>query len=227
MANRPGSPSLYYVLPPPAVGHPNGIEAKARKHARGYLCVWKLVNSAIIKAKKNAKTRRRYDCRTEEQRREALASTAKWQRGNGAQKKRDYTRRYFKDRRETDHNFYLATNLRNRVREALKYRGVNKAGKTFGKCGLVGCSKPEFQKHIASTFQDGMRHDNTDIDHIWPLALYNLQDTSQQKMAFNWQNCHAMWPSDNKTKKDTVPSRELAVRVPRHLWPPEYRGHWP
>tara|TARA_B110001450_G_scaffold137971_1_gene129437 strand:+ start:102 stop:761 length:660 start_codon:yes stop_codon:yes gene_type:complete len=208
-------------------GHGNSIDSKAKKHAIGYICVWKLVNSAIKKAKKNAKTRQNFAVQSEETRLKKLAATAAWQAGNGKDKKREYTNNYFLERRDRDPEFRLACDLRTRVREGLKYQGTNKRGQhTFGKGSLTGCTKREFHKHIASTFKDGMRADNTDVDHIWPLALYRLKDAKQQKMAFNWKNCRAAWPFDNKSKKDKPPEKELALTVPRHLWPPGFEDYY-
>lgn len=208
-------------------GHGNSIEAKAKKDATGYISVWKLVNTAIQKVKKNAKTRRQYSERSEEERLRANAATLTWQQGNGKEKKREYMNTYFLSRRDTDENFRLATNMRTRVRYALKYQGTNKAGeKTFGPDGLVGCTKEEFHAHLRTTFTDEMRADNTDVDHIWPLALYDLRDPVQQKMAFNWQNCQAMWPKENKLKKDKIPSENMALKVPRHLWPLQCQHLW-
>ena len=48
----------------------------------------------------------------------------------------------------------------------------------------------------------------------------------EQRKAFNWQNCQPMWPSENSQKRCSVPSREMALKVPRHLWPPEYQSHY-
>jgi hypothetical protein len=44
------------------------------------------------------------------------------------------------------------------------------------------------------------------VDHIFPLAMANLEDPAELRAAINWRNCRPMWGVENLEKKATVSS---------------------
>jgi hypothetical protein len=47
------------------------------------------------------------------------------------------------------------------------------------------------------------------IDHVIPLAKFNLSDPEQQQSAFHYTNLRPMWGLENKQKSDKVPGQHL------------------
>ena len=103
-----------------------------------------------------------------------------------------------KERRKIDPIFVLIRRERVRVYDALN--GIRKSARTET---LLGCSYSNFQKHIESLFVDGMGWHNINLwhlDHIRPLASFDLTDEMQQKEAFNYKNQQPLWALDNLKK---------------------------
>jgi hypothetical protein len=114
-----------------------------------------------------------------------------------------YQKHYIKRRRQTDVNFYLKDRLRSRLYYALK-----RNQKTGSAVKDLGCTIPELKKHMESKFQPGMTWDNRGkewhIDHIIPLATFNLQDRRQFLVACHYTNLQPLWARDNMVKGMSV-----------------------
>lgn len=109
--------------------------------------------------------------------------------------KRDYMAEYLKDS-----NNRLADNLRSRLRKAIK--NDQKVGSAISD---LGCSIEELKKHLEDQFAEGMTWDNYGlkgwhIDHIKPLAKYNLSNPEEFKEACNYKNLQPLWAKDNLKK---------------------------
>jgi hypothetical protein len=105
---------------------------------------------------------------------------------------------HLKNRRKIDPLFVLIRRERCRVYEVLK--GKRKSAKTEN---LIGCSYQEFKDYIESLFIDGMGWHNMGlwhIDHIQPLSSFDLSDSEQQKIAFNYKNQQPLWAEENMKK---------------------------
>ena len=104
------------------------------------------------------------------------------------------------ERRKTDVLFKLRGLLRTRLRTALS--GNYKSGSAIKS---LGCSLDEFKKHMESKFKPGMNWDNHGlygwhIDHIKPLASFNLSDVNQLNEACHFTNLQPLWAKDNLVK---------------------------
>lgn len=110
-----------------------------------------------------------------------------------------------KARLRTDQAFALTCLMRTRIGNYLRNIGKKKA-LTFK---LIGCSKDELKAHLG----DKKGH----IDHIFPLARYN-KDTEQFIMT-RWENLQMLTAEENKEKRDMLPTKEMARKVPLHVWP--------
>jgi len=105
-----------------------------------------------------------------------------------------------KIRKQTDINYKLACNLRNRLNRAIKNNWKNGSAVKD-----LGCSIEDFKKYIESKFQEGMTWDNYGlntwhIDHITPLSWFNLEDRNQFLVACHYTNQQPLWARDNWEK---------------------------
>jgi hypothetical protein len=111
-------------------------------------------------------------------------------------------------RRRSDKVFRLVANTRNRIYMALKSSSAVKSNRTVA---LVGCSASQLFLYIESLFLDGMSWKNRDqwhIDHIIPLAKFDLSDPTQQAAAFHYTNLQPLWAKDNLRKSDKVAGQQ-------------------
>lgn len=101
-------------------------------------------------------------------------------------------------RRSTDPAFRLARVLRSRLFAAL--RGELKADTTMN---LVGCSLEALIDHLERQFSEGMTWTNAGtwhVDHITPVAAFNMSEPEEQKKCFHWTNLQPLWGEDNMKK---------------------------
>ena len=101
---------------------------------------------------------------------------------------------YWNNKYHTDINFKLAQVLRKRLYSAIKgYSAVDD----------LGCSIEELRFHLESQFKDNMSWDNYGewhIDHIKPLASFDLTNEEELKKACNYTNLQPLWAKDNLKK---------------------------
>ncbi len=103
-------------------------------------------------------------------------------------------------REATDLNFKLARRIKGRVKQAF-YGNYKKSSAL----PLLGCSIPEFRKHLESLWTEGMTWENYgskgwEIDHIRPCKSFDLTDPEQQKLCFHYSNTRPMWGLKNRMK---------------------------
>jgi hypothetical protein len=120
--------------------------------------------------------------------------------------------------RRTDPQQKLAHNLRSRTRHA--FHGKLKATTTQA---LLGCTWEQARAHIEAQFKPGMSWDNYThrgwhIDHIRPLASFDLADPEQQRQAFHYTNLQPLWAHENLSKgaklPEALPQTEQAATIP-------------
>jgi hypothetical protein len=144
-------------------------------------------------------------------RRQEIAEQSKKYRNEHSDKikrlRRDYynshraeERAYKVNRRITDPNFRVAHLLRNRCTKALK--GISKSAGTEE---LLGCTWEQARCHIEKQFRGNMSWDNWGyhgwhIDHIIPIASFDLTDPVQQRQCFHYTNLQPLWRQDNQSK---------------------------
>lgn len=130
-----------------------------------------------------------------------------------AQKKRDYMRIYYKERRKRDICFRLIGALRCSVYTMITLRrGVTTSLNTKD---LVGCSPAFLRDHIRSLWLPGMSWENYGayrvggpmtwhIDHIIPCAAFDLSKSEEQRKCFHYTNLQPLWAIDNISKGDNL-----------------------
>lgn len=124
----------------------------------------------------------------------------KWQKQTNYKSKpiSGYHKKYFAKKRKTDIQFKLKENLRNRLNQAIKNNF--KSGSAVRD---LGCSIIELRQYLESKFQPGMTWDNYGqwhIDHIRPLASFNLLNTDELQKACHFSNLQPLWAEENIKK---------------------------
>jgi hypothetical protein len=117
-----------------------------------------------------------------------------------SKKNRHKINKYIKLKCTIDIEFKLKRYLRTRLYGALK-----KQYKTGSAVKDLGCTIAELKQHLESKFQPGMTWDNYGkwhIDHICPLASFNLKDREQLLIVCNYTNLQPLWAKDNIQKRD-------------------------
>lgn len=105
-----------------------------------------------------------------------------------------------RNRRKADINYKITRNLRSRL-----YGTIKKGHKSASTMQLLGCTIEHLMTHLESKFTQGMTFDNYGewhIDHIRPCASFDLTDTKQQEVCFNYTNLQPLWADDNLSKGD-------------------------
>jgi hypothetical protein len=117
---------------------------------------------------------------------------------------REEIRRYQNNRRKVNKNYQLAHDLRVRVRHARKNN--QKIGSAVRD---LGCTIEFLKQYIESKFQPGMNWDNYGyygwhIDHIIPLASFDLTNREQFLKACHYTNLQPLWAKDNISKGNKI-----------------------
>ena len=117
---------------------------------------------------------------------------------------KDKINSYFKNRKKTNIQYKLSCNLRNRLNSA-----INRNQKAGSAVKDLGCTIPELKTYLESKFQPGMSWDNWTfdgwhIDHIKPLASFDLTDRNQLLEACHYTNLQPLWATDNLSKRDKI-----------------------
>jgi len=131
---------------------------------------------------------------------EILERGKKYQAANKA-KRRVYIANYIKQKRRSDPEFKILSNLRNRLYCAAKRKRFIKSAKTLE---LLGCTLNELRAYLQAQFTDGMTWDNYGpywhIDHKKPCLKFNLVDPEQQRACFHFTNLQPLKAPDNLKK---------------------------
>jgi len=113
-------------------------------------------------------------------------------------KSRKRIAKYNKTKKQNNLHFKLACNLRTRLWQVIK--GMLKAGSAVRD---LGCSIEQLKQHLESQFQEDMSWENYGqwhIDHIKPLAKFDLTDRNQFLEACHYTNLQPLWATDNIKK---------------------------
>lgn len=131
---------------------------------------------------------------------------AAWQRwyAKNKDKRREYSRKYKTKRLKDDVAFWLKHAIRSRLNIALRRQYASGSA-----IDDLGCSIDEFVRHIESQFVPGMSWENRGnkgwhIDHIIPLAAFDLKDPQQRRQACHYTNMQPLWAKENMSKKARI-----------------------
>ena len=111
------------------------------------------------------------------------------------EKNRERRNRYLKNKRETDINFRIISNTRNRIYKSLK--GMTKQSTTKE---ILGIDIDLYRKWLEFQFTPEMNWSNIEIDHVKPICMFDVSDDEQMKQAFSWQNTQPLLKKDHQLK---------------------------
>lgn len=172
---------------------------KKKSKCRACISTYNISYNAKNKSILNSKKRTKYFSE-----RDKNLAIMKAYKQNNKEKVKEYTRNYSRNRKKTDLNYKLKCALRTRLNEA-----INREYKQGSAVADLGCSVKELKEHLEKQFQQDMTWDNwtTDgwhIDHIKPLASFDLTDREQFLKACHYTNLQPLWAKDNISKKDKI-----------------------
>ena len=137
---------------------------------------------------------------------ECLASMKNWRDENGSD--------YYKNKREDDPLFAIATRCRGRLSAFLKRAGGRKVGHTHD---LVCCTWEQFNNNLKA-LMDGRKWKEVELDHIFPFFAFSL-DEDVQKKVMHYTNLQPLTAQENRVKSTKLPTKAMAARVKRDCWP--------
>lgn len=99
----------------------------------------------------------------------------------------------------------IVNSLRSRVANALT-RKEHRAGSAIAD---LGCNYETLKKHLEAQFVEGMNWDNYGregwhVDHVIPIASFDLTDPDQFKRAVHYTNLQPLWALDNLQKHNRL-----------------------
>lgn len=101
----------------------------------------------------------------------------------------------------------LIHSVRTRISQLIK---KGKAAKHNKLVILMGCSFEELKLHLESLFTPEMTWENYaavwEIDHIQPLASFDLTELAQMTQAVSWRNLQPLLIASNRAKSDWLPN---------------------
>ena len=180
------------------------------------LYLWKLARSANYKRRlsdgRNTQKRRRLEYQRAYLRNPKNRDRARMLKKKPERRMVSLRRQY--ERRREDPQFRLQCSIRRHHAKAIQRAGVTKRQRSMK---LVGCTPDELVAHIESQWKPWMSWDNYGtrwhIDHIQPLASFNLSDEKQLRMAMHFTNLRPLDAVLNLQKhaKITVPQLTLPI----------------
>ncbi len=117
---------------------------------------------------------------------------------------------YLATRRKTDPVFKLCTTLRARIYKAIQFQGVLKPSKTIAE---LGCTPMQLRDYLEMKFVPGMtwsNHGEWHVDHVRPLASFDLADPKQFAEACHHTNLQPLWAEENMRKGCKMGKKLLA-----------------
>jgi len=126
---------------------------------------------------------------------------------NRQEKVQDYYKeKYLKNTLKEKYNQKIKTDIIDRLIDNLRKRAYPYTRNiNLTVLELLGCSRDELKNLLEKKFTKNMTFENYgewEIDHIRPLASFNLKSVDEIKICFNHNNIQPLWKSENRSKKD-------------------------
>ena len=122
----------------------------------------------------------------------------------------------------------LVKSVRDRTNKALVYAKTRKQQGTSS-MKYIGCTRDELRQYIEMQFKPGMNWDNYGrqrgrrrawhIDHIIPIASFDLSKEQERHKAFHYTNLQPLWAADNMKKGSRIIPKEFQPNL-LLLYPP-------
>lgn len=116
---------------------------------------------------------------------------------------KDLYREWNRNKYATDIGFRIKHLVTGRIHSALKTYQTLKEDKTIE---YLGCSIGDYCNYLEERFDENMNWDNQgnywEIDHIIPIASFNLENEEELYKAFHYTNTQPMEGIENRLKSD-------------------------
>lgn len=141
-------------------------------------------------------------------------STSKWYSGPTCRK--CYRNTNNKKNKEENNNTHQIAKLKNNIRSRF-HSALSGNSKTGSAVDELGCSIEFFKEYLAKQFIEEMSWDNYgkskairnwEIDHIVPLAVFDLTDIEELKKACHYTNQQPLWAKANNEKGTAYENKE-------------------
>tara|TARA_Y100001958_G_C21220239_1_gene545579 strand:- start:33 stop:1004 length:972 start_codon:yes stop_codon:yes gene_type:complete len=108
--------------------------------------------------------------------------------------------------RNSNPELKVKKNVRNRI-----YALLNDKAKNLKSVEYLGCNTEDYLKWLKFSNSEYFFHGNVwHIDHVIPLARFDLTKPEQQMLAFNWRNTMPLLREDNMSKKAKIDKKQIA-----------------
>ena len=111
------------------------------------------------------------------------------------EQKKERRNRYLKNKRETDINFQLISNTRNRIYKSLK--GLTKQSSTKD---ILGIDVETYKKLIKFQFNPDITWENIEIDHVKPICMFDVSKDEELRDAFSLKKTQPLLKQDHQKK---------------------------
>ena len=113
------------------------------------------------------------------------------------QRNKERIQEYYRNRHNNNANAKLAQNTRSRINTAL--RGKSKSLRTKE---ILGIDIETYKNWIEFQMTPEMNFNNIHIDHVRPIASFDVSNDEELLQAFNWKNTQPLLKQDNLRKSD-------------------------
>lgn len=159
-------------------------------------CCWQRNNRARTRSRVNERKRALYRKNTEK----ILKQNAESDLRN-IERLRVWRRKYEIEKRKTEPQYRLSKNLRRRIWAKIKKKSNYSGSSTE----LIGCCYPDLKIYLEKQFKPGMTWENYGsywhVDHIRPLASFDLTKFIELKMATHYTNLQPLEAGLNMKKR--------------------------
>jgi len=120
-------------------------------------------------------------------------------------------------KRKNNGRYRISCNLRSRLADFVRSHGIIKGDSTTK---LVGLSWGSLELHLRSMLRPTEMLESVDVDHIFPMARYDLENNKQQRNCMSYSNLQPLPHRDNVSKSAKLPTKAMAAKVDPDKWPP-------
>lgn len=178
-------------------GKPRFTEEEQRQKERDYSARYHTSNRDRILEEMRQRNRRYYAANRER----LIERAGEYRKANQARRNR-YQSEWQKRRKATDPQFAALSIMRKMVTRTCERIKANRReiGRTVE---ALGYRTEEFRQHIEAQFRPGMswaNHGEWHVDHIRPLASFDLTDAEQRRAANALPNLQPLWAQENMRK---------------------------
>lgn len=177
---------------------------KDKAYKCGYRSICKtccLAAAVLHRSKPEVKERHRA---YQQQRLQTHGDLVRKQVSESAKRNRKRITAHIKTKMTKDSKYYLSRYYTDRINSLL----FNKTGKSKY-LKYLGCTPSEWRQWLSVKFSEGMTWETYgksgwNIDHIIPIASFDLSDEEEVYKAFHYTNTQPLWASENSRKSNKV-----------------------